>query len=37
MSKSHYVKVILNKNLRQNRDIVEDFKAACQEMEYLTD
>ena len=37
MSKSHLLKVILNKNLRQNRDIVEDFKVACKEMEYLTD
>ena len=37
MSKSHLLKVILNKNLRQNRDIVEDFKVACEEMEYLTD
>ena len=37
MSKSHLLRVILNKNLRQNKDIVEDFKTACQEMEYLTD
>ena len=36
-SKSHLLKKILHKNLRQNRDIVEDFKIACQEMQYLTD
>ena len=37
MSKSHLLKTILNKNLRQNKDIVKDFEMACQEMEYLTD
>ena len=36
-AKSHLLKKILHKNLRQNKDIVEDFKMACQEMEYLTD
>ena len=36
-SKSHLLKKILHKNLKQNKDIVEDFKMACQEIEYLTD
>ena len=36
-SKSHLLRKILHKNLRENRDIVQDFKMACQEMEYLTD
>ena len=36
-SKSHLLMKILHKNLRQNKDIVEDFKTACQEMQYLTD
>ena len=35
--KSHTLKKILNKNLRQNRDIGETFKMAMQETEYLTD
>ena len=36
-SKSHLLRKILHKNLRQNKDIVEDFKMACQEMQNLTD
>ena len=36
-SKSHTLKKILNKNLRQNPDIRESFKMAMQETEYLTD
>ena len=36
-SKSHYLMTILHKNLRHNKDIVQDFKTACQEMDYLTD
>ena len=36
-SKGHTVMTILHKNLRRNKDIVEDFKTACQEMDYLTD
>ena len=36
-SKGHTVMTILQKNLRRNKDIVEDFKTACQEMDYLTD
>ena len=35
--KGHTVMTILHKNLRQNKDIVQDFKTACQEMDYLTD
>ena len=34
-SKSHLLKEILTKNLRQNRELVEDFKMACQEMENI--
>ena len=34
-SKSHTLKKILNKNLRQNPDIRESFKMAMQETEYL--
>ena len=37
VSKSHTLKKILCKNLRRNPDIVESFKMATQEMEYLTD
>ena len=36
-SKSHTLKKILNKNLRQNPDIRESFKMAMQETEYLAD
>ena len=36
-SKRHKLMTILHKNLRQNKDIVQDFKMACQEMDYLTD
>ena len=36
-SKGHFLKKILNKNLRQNPDIRESFKLAMQETEYLTD
>ena len=36
-SKSHTLKKILVKNLRQNPDIRESFKIAMQETEYLTD
>ena len=36
-SKSHTLKKILNKNLRQNPDIRESFKMAMQETEYLTE
>ena len=36
-SKQHSLIKILHKNLRQNKDIVQDFKTACQEMEYLVD
>ena len=35
-SKSHLLKKILVQNLRQNPEIVEDFKMACQEAENLT-
>ena len=37
ISKSHTVKKILNKNLRQNPDIRESFKMAMQECDYLID
>ena len=37
MTKSHTLKKILCKNLRQNPDIHESFKMAIQETEYLTD
>ena len=37
MTKSHLLKKILNKNLRQNPDMRESFKMAMQETEYLTD
>ena len=36
-SKSHTIKKILNKNLRQNPDIRESFKMAMQECDYLTE
>ena len=36
-SKSHLLKKILNKNLRQNPDIRESFKMAMQECDYLAD
>ena len=36
-SKSHTLKKILNKNLRQNPDIRESFKMAMQECDYLAD
>ena len=36
-SKSHTIKKILNKNLRQNPDIRESFKMAMQECDYLAD
>ena len=35
-SKSHLLKKILVKNLRQNPEIIEDFKMACQEMKDIT-
>ena len=37
LTKSHLLKKILNKNLRQNPDMRESFKMAMQETEYLTD
>lgn len=37
VSKSHALKKILCKNLQQNPDIVESFKMAMQETQYLTD
>ena len=37
VSKSHLLKKLLIKDLRQNREIVEDFKMACQEMENVVD
>ena len=37
VSKSHTLKKILCKNLRRNPDMIESFKMATQEMEYLTD
>ena len=37
VSKSHVLKKILCKNLRQNPDMVESFKMAMHETEYLTD
>ena len=36
-SKSHALKKILCKNLRQNPDMIESFKMATEEMRYLTD
>ena len=35
-SKSHLLKTILVKNVRENPEIVEDFIMACQKMENLT-
>ena len=37
VSKSHALKKILCKNLRQNPDMIESFKMATEEMRYLTD
>ena len=37
VSKSHALKKILSKNLRQNPDMIESFKMATEEMRYLTD
>ena len=37
VTKSHLLKKILNKNLRQNPDMRESFEMAMQETEYLTD
>ena len=37
VSKSHLLKKLLTKDLKQNREIVEDFKMACQEMENVVD
>ena len=37
VSKSHSLKKILCKNLRQNPDMIESFKMATEEMRYLTD
>ena len=34
-SKPHILKKILVKNLRENRELIEDFKMACQEMDNL--
>ena len=36
VSKNHLVKINLLKTLRQNKDIVEDFKLACKEMEDIS-
>lgn len=36
-SKNQKLMTILHRNLRQNKDIAQDFKTACQEMDYLTD
>ena len=37
VSKSHALKKILCKNLRENSDMIESFKMATEEMRYLTD